>query len=139
MATTHIPPNAQLSDAAEFRNIVFANSLPRLQHLAWRAINVLGKQNSEIVIICIEVDSRWRDLANQLMPNKDWDAIRATGAAPFARGSVLWGICEMIAEEFPDLAEIAREIPREGIVKAVILTDGGCTIYDLEPKPIIDA
>jgi len=134
MATSVIPMNAQFSDAAEHRNTIYSQAMYRLQHLAWRALNVLGKGNGEIVIICIQVDSRWRATADHLMPNHDWDSIRAQGVEPIARGMVAWSVCEMVAEEFPDIASAVLEVPPEGKVKAIVLNDGGCTIYELEPK-----
>ena len=126
--------NAQFSAAAEHRNTIYRQAMPRLQHLAWRALNVLGKENGEIVIICIQVDSRWRAMAYHLMPNYDWDSIRAQGAEPIAQGTMLWSVCEMVAKEFPSIASAALEVPPEGKVKAIVLNDGGCTIYELEPK-----
>lgn len=134
MATAVIPPHAQLSEAAEYRNFMYQSAMSRLQRLAWRALNVLGKKNDEIVVVCIQVDSRWRDWVDNLMPGHDWDAIRATGADPVAQGTVTWEACKFVAEQFPDIADIALEVPPEGKVKAIVLNDGGCTVYELEPK-----
>lgn len=134
MATAVIPESAQFSEAAEHRNKIYSQMMHRLQHLAWRALNILGKRNDEVTIICIQVDSRWRDMVDYLMPNHDWDAIRATGAEPIAQGTVSWSVCGMIAKKFPDIAGVALEVPPEGKVKAIVLNDGGCTVYELEPK-----
>jgi len=134
MATAIIPEYAQLSKAAEHRNAIYSQTMPRLQHLAWRALTVLGKKNDEVVIICVQVDSTWRDLVDDLMPGHDWDAIRATGAEPIAQGIVLWSLCEFIAQEFPDIAKAVLEVPPPGKMKVIVLNDGGCTIYELEPR-----
>jgi hypothetical protein len=136
MATAIIPPSAQLSEAAEHRNLIFSQNMPRLQNFAWRALNVLNKKNSELVVVCIQVDSRWRALVDTLMPGYDWDEIRATGVDPLARGTAWWGVCKIVAEEFPDIAHVALEVPEEGKFKAIVLTDEGCTIYDIDPKPL---
>lgn len=122
-----------LSEAAEFRNGLYLQALPRLQNLAYRALYVYGKKNSEIAVICIEVDSKWRGWVDQLMPGYDWESVRATGALPIAQGTVTWPACEFVAEQFPDIAHIAREVPPEGKMKAIVLCDNGCTIYELEP------
>lgn len=135
MAIATIPKSAQLSDAAEHRNTMYMQVAHRLRHFAWRALNVLGKKNSEIAVICIEVDSRWRDWVEHIMPGHDWDAVRASGMQPVAQGTVTWAACKFIAKEFPDLAEVTMEVPPEGKVKAIVLNDGGCTIYELVPKP----
>lgn len=134
MATANIPASAQLSDAAEHRNGMYTQVAHRLQHLAWRALNVHNKKNDEIVVICIEVDSRWRAWVEHIMPGHDWDAVRASGRQPVAHATLTWEACVFIAQEFPDLAKVAMEVPPEGKAKAIVLDDGGCTIYELEPK-----
>jgi hypothetical protein len=134
VATANIPPHAQFSVAAEFRNNMYANSMSRLQHIAWRALNVLGKRNSEFVVICIQVDSPWRDLVDLLMPGYDWQSIRDKREEPIARGSAGWSICEIVAERLPDIAAVVLEVPPEGKVKVIVLSTGGGTIYELEPK-----
>lgn len=136
-ATQHIPDSAQFSESAEHRNMLFTSSLLRLQHLAFRAFNVLSKRNDEIVAVCIEVDSCWRPLVDTLMPNADWDTIRASGAEPVARGTAGWGVCQIVADAFPDLAVTALEKPDKGVMKAIVLNNGGCTIYDLNPKEMV--
>ena len=135
MATATIPENAQLSEEAEYRNTIYRQAAHRLQHLAWRALVVLGKKNCEFAIFCIQVDSRWRALVDHVMPGQDWDVIRATGADPMAQGIISWAVCTFVAKEFPDIASIALEVPPPGKMKVVVLTDGGCTIYEIEPKP----
>ncbi len=134
MATAIIPEGAQLSEAAEYRNNMYLGSLPRLQQIAWRALNVLGKRNDQIVVVCIQVDSRWRDVVDALMPGYDWQSIRDKGEEPVARGSAMWPICEVVAERLPDIAAVCLEVPTEGMVKAIVLSDGGGTVYELEPK-----
>ena len=134
MATATIPENAQLSEAAEFRNTLYMDSMSRLQHAAWRALNVLGMCNDEVVVVCIQVDSHWRYIVDLLMPGHDWQSIRDMGEEPVARGSAMWGMCKVVAERLPDIATAALELPPPGKVKAIVLSDGGGTIYELEPK-----
>lgn len=136
MATAVIPPKAQLSEAAEYRNFIVSDCMERLQHMAWRALNVLGKQNDEIVIVCIQVDDdRWRDIVDLLMPNEDWQMYRDMGKDPIARGSAMWPLCEVVAERLPPIADVIMEKPPEGKVKLIALAEGGGTVYDIEPLP----
>jgi len=135
MATAKIPESAQFSNEAEYRNKMYTQNMLRLQHLAWRALNVLGKKNDEIVVICIQVDSYWRELADSLVPNCDWQAFRDMGQDPIARGSVTWDICKTLAEELPDISDVIMEVPPKGKVRAIVLSDYGGTVYELEPKP----
>lgn len=134
MATKNIPPTAKLSLEAVLRNDIYTDALPRLQHLAWRALYVHGLTNIEFVVVCIQVDSIWRDLVDATMPNHDWQAIRDIGEEPMARGTVNWAICSVVAERLPDITDVLLETPSDGKVKAIVLTNGGGTVYELEPK-----
>lgn len=136
-ATKCIPYSAQFSDAAAHRNFLFQDSFQRLQHFAFRASNVLGKKNDEVVLVCIEVDTEWRGLVDMLMPGHDWDKVRDSGLDPIARGSAGWGVCEIVADVFPTMRGVALSKPDEGVFKAIVLNHGGCTIYDITPKEMI--
>ncbi len=59
----------------------------RVQHFLER-IAARNMEPSDVVIVLISVDdSAWtRDLADALMPDSDWQAIRNRGEVPFARG-----------------------------------------------------
>jgi hypothetical protein len=133
MATAQIPPHAQLSAQAEYRQKLFQDSHSQLQRFAWRATDTYRLTNAEFAVVCIQVDSRWRSLADLLMPHADWNAIRALGAEPIARGTVKSALLPVLAKEFPDLAEVIMEVPPAGKAKAIVLSDGGCTVYEIEP------
>jgi len=134
MATGIIPPNAQLSEAAKYRDELYKNSYSRLQHLTWRAVNVHGKSNTEIVAVCIQVDSKWRALVDHLMPGQDWQAVRDSGIDPIAHGTAGWDVCTIVAAMCPSIANEATEKPSEGYFKVFVLADGGATIFEIEPK-----
>lgn len=113
-----------------------AEKMPRLQHWAYRAANVRGLSGGDVVVVCIEVDSRWRDLVDHLMPGKEplWQEQRDLGVKPVALGTVMWRITEWLVEQFPDITDVIMEVPPEGKYKGVILNHGGCTIIEIEPK-----
>ncbi|OGG65429.1 hypothetical protein A3I99_01610 [Candidatus Kaiserbacteria bacterium RIFCSPLOWO2_02_FULL_45_11b] len=134
MGTAVIPPQAQFSEAAEYRNVMYSQSMPRLQHLAWRALNVHGQRNDEMVAVCIQVDSVWRDVVDMLMPDQDWQPIRDRGEDPIALGTASWDICQIVAEKLPNIADTALEVPPAGMMKVIVLSDEGCTIYELKPR-----
>jgi hypothetical protein len=107
----------------------------RIQHLAWRALYVRRKRADEFVVTCIQVDDpTWRPIVDALMPNYDWEAIRATGAEPIASGTAEWSLCEVVAECLPIIADVLLEKPSEGMVKVIVLAFGHCTVYEIEPK-----
>lgn len=135
MSAQSTPIGIDLSLAAEKRNNMLIQCMDRLQHLAYRALCVLGKKNSEVVAVCIHVDdARWRYIVDMLMPNHDWQQYRDLGQEPVARGTASFGLCELLADELPDIADVLRQVPEEGVMKAIVLAEGGCTVYDIKPK-----
>lgn len=134
MGTAQIPPQAQLSSEAEYRNMMYAQALPRLREMAKRAIHVHHKTNKTTFMLCVQVDSPlWRPLVDHLMPGHDWEAVRKeTGGDPTSRGSVSWATLTHIAQRLPDIREQLLEFPKEGIMKAVVLSHFGGTVFEFE-------
>lgn len=122
--------------AAEKRNAVVSANHDRLVEMARRALLEKGLTRSEFVMVCIQVDDkRWRYIVDQLMPNTPesyWQQYRDRGEEPIARGSALFSLCKVLCEELPDIASVLMEIPPEGSVKAIVLAEGGGTVYDLQ-------
>ena len=136
MSAQSTPVGMDISQAADRRNSMVSERMARLQHLAWRAINVRGLNNTEFVIVCIQVDSPWRDLVDALMPNtpeSHWQEFRDKGMVPIANGSASVEVCEIVAERCSEITQALMEKPGEGIVKCVALDEGGCTVYDIKP------
>lgn len=123
-----------VSDSAAGRHKLMAHHVPRLAQIAHRAIHVRGLEPKAIVMNCIRVDSKWREIVDMLMPNYDWQQCRDRGEEPVAIGSALFGLCELLAELFPDLKDVLLADPAEGKVKAIALDDTGLTVYEIEPK-----
>jgi len=124
-----------LSEAAQGRHDLMEQNLGRLEQIAHRAIHVKGLGANDFIIVCIKVDSRWRSVVDQLMPEHDWQQYRDQGMQPIARGSVAASFADYLAEELPDLREALREVYPYGKAKAVVLDDTGGTVYEIEPKP----
>lgn len=136
MSAQSTPVGMDISEAANRRNNMVSERMARLQHLAWRAINIRGLNNTEFVIVCIQVDSSWRDLVDALMPNtpeSHWQEFRDKGMVPVANGSASVGVCEIVAERCPEIRDVLIEEPSEGVVKCIALDEGGCTVYDIKP------
>ena len=122
-----------MSEDAKCRYAFVVDSLERLQNFAYNAKYIHQKNNDEIVIVCIKVDSKWRPIVDALMPNYYWQKIRDQGLEPIARGSALFNICEIIAEMLPDIKDILMEVPPKDYYKCIALDDTGCTVYDIQP------
>jgi hypothetical protein len=91
--------------------------------------------NDQFVVLCIAVDSDWRDLVDLLMPDHDWQQYRDRGEQPVARGTVFAAVCEYLVERLPNIEQSLMEIPPAGKAKAIVLDEGGGTVYEIEPQP----
>lgn len=129
------PIGMDQSPAAARRNEMVSQCMDRLQHLAYRAMHVRGQRNDEFVIVCIEVDSRWRGLVDRLMPDADWQRYRDMDQAPVAQGAVSLDVCAIIAEQCPEvipaLETLWQPLPPEK-ANCVALDEGGCTVYEID-------
>jgi hypothetical protein len=122
------------SESAEKRNTLVHSCMSRLQNFAYRGV-AKGLKNTDFVVVCIKVDSPWRYIVDALMPNHDWEKYRLIGEEPIARGSAMFSLCEVLAEKLPNIKQALLEIPTENKVKLIALDEGGCTVYDIDPKP----
>lgn len=116
---------------------LFEANRQRLCELAGRAA-ARGLDGTQIAIVCIQVDSDWRDLVDHFMPGVDWQKVRARGEEPIARGSVMRdGLVEMLGIAAPDLRKSLAAGPPRGEVHVIVLTTGKATLYSV--VPIVEA
>lgn len=115
----------------ELRQEIFDDSAQRLSDMAYRAIHELGKNPEDIVMVAIHVDDpEWTFVADALMPGCDWQPLRDRGEKPIARGSAMAdGICEMLSELVPDLAETIAAGPPDRHLFAFVMDGGGASVY----------
>jgi hypothetical protein len=114
----------------EKRQEIFDESAVRLSEMAYRAINVLGLDPSEVATVAINVDDpAWTDLAEKLMPGHDWQSYRDRGELPIARGSVMWGAAEYICTVCPALSMALETAPPEGHLYAFVMDGGGASLF----------
>ena len=135
MSAQSTPIGMDISEAAEGRNQIFSQNMGRLQHFAYRAMNVHGLSNEEFIVVCIMVDSSWRWLVDAIMPGADWQPFRDRGENPTARGFVslpedLRGI---IVAKLPEFDVCLSERPKEGTANCIVLDDSGGTVYEIQP------
>lgn len=120
----------------ETRDRFFQPNRERLEHMAFRATKK-GLARDEFITVAIDVDDpSWSEVVETLMPGCDWQAIRDRGEKPVARGTVLVGsIVDFLCQVCPDIAPaLTGELP-QGIVRAVVMADGGASVYYIEPFP----
>jgi len=124
-----------MSESILQREELFKINEERLKELAYRAIHVLKMDPKEFVVVCIDVDDpTWTEIVDVLMPNENWQRFRDRGEIPIARGSVYKeGICGFLKEVVPDISESLSVEPPEGDVFAIIMGDGGASVYLVKP------
>lgn len=127
------PIGMNLSASAEKRHDMVSQSMEALEHFAYRALYVLNLKNDEVVVVCIKVDSQWRDIVDMLMPDTNWQQWRDKGQEPVARGSAMFRLCHILAQRLPDITDVLLERPPDGKVKCIALDEGGCTVYEIVP------
>ena len=137
MSAQSTPIGMDLSPAAIERNEMVEQSLTRLQHFAFRALSVHGMRNDQFVIVCIFVDTEWRELVDMLMPNvpeEHWQSFRDRDMPPIARGLANLSACEYILERHPGLRASLEEVYPEGTARCIALGEGGGTVDQIEAK-----
>lgn len=135
MSAQSTPIGMDISKADEERNKIFLSSMNRLQHFAYRAMNVHELNNTQFIVVCIDVDSQWRWLVDKVIPDTDWQPFRDLGKTPIARGVVLFtdDFREILISELPDLETCLSESPAEGTANCIVLDDSGGTVYEIKP------
>jgi hypothetical protein len=124
-----------ISEREEF----FQLNKSRLEALAYRAINIKGKNPSEFMVICIDVDDpTWTEVVDVLMPNYDWDQFRDRGEKPVARGSIPMIWSEYISKVVPDVAPAFKELPK-GMVFGIVLASKGASVYLIDPTQHLES
>ncbi len=107
--------------------------------MAFRAIKK-GLNPEDFVALVIDVDDpNWKEVVEVLMPNATedyWQEFRDRGQTPVARGTAMAkGLIEYLSKVCPDVAPaLTSELP-SGIVRAVVLADGGASVYHIQPYP----
>ncbi len=92
----------------------------------------------QFVLICAEVDSKWRVVVDLFLPGINWDPERGPGKMPIARiiarlGQMNWFLGVM-NENYPSMAAHINGSPPKGHVRCFLLRDMGFMIYDIRPK-----
>lgn len=122
------------------REAYFQVNQEGLARLAWRALHVHKQKPTDFFVICVEVDDpNWRELADHLMPNENWQRFRDQNQVPFARGAVFFdSIGEYVIRTVPALATMKsakymKKVSTKQII-TVICGAGGASLYMIEPK-----
>ena len=125
-----------LNPDEEARDILFHSNRERLEQLAWRAIQ-RGLSPSQFITVLIDVDDpAWKEVVDNLMPGQNWQQYRDQGQKPLARGTVTGDFVSILSKVVPAIAPALdpNRMP-SGLVKAVIMGNGGASVYVIEPTP----
>lgn len=119
----------------EAREELFQLNKERLEHMAFRAIKK-GLSPTDFVAVCIDVDDlSWTEVVDALMPGHNWQEYRDRGEKPVARGTVIAGITEYLSAVVPTIAPALTGHLPTGVVRAIVMGDGGASVYHIEPFP----
>jgi len=115
------------------RDVLYRQNEDRLGELAHRAIQK-GMGVNDFVTVCIDVDDpSWTELVDELMPGHDWDAYRARGEKPVARGTVNASIVDYLSEVVPDITPALRGNLPPGKARVIVMGNGGASVYHVTP------
>lgn len=124
---------------AEARDQFYQPQRERLEHMAYRAIKK-GLKSDEFVAVAIDVDDpNWKEVVEVLMPNATeayWQEFRDRGETPVARGTAMAdGLVEYLSHACPDIESALTNEPPRGLVRAVVMANGGASVYYIQPFP----
>lgn len=110
-----------------------------LEHRAWRVINMVGKDSSEFMMVCIENCPRWRELVAKF-PGKTVQRVESAsrGQKGFVYAAMSWKFSNLLIKVEPKKKDLWLAKPAEGRVKVVALSQTGYMVTTLTPKPILE-
>lgn len=82
--------------------------------------------------VCMNVDDQnWQRLAEQLVPQENWQTYRDKGLIPIARGVVSSEIKHLIIKMYPNISDKLKEPVRPHHIRIAILSHG-VSLYELD-------
>lgn len=122
--------------SVEFGKFIFQDVRQQLEHLAFMATKK-GLARKQFIMLVIDVeDPIWVDFLDDLMPNEDWQQYRDRGENPLALGTIYTeDIVDYLCEAVPDIAPGLTEDLPQGVVRAVVMAEGGASVYYIKPFP----
>lgn len=120
----------------EARELIYQDSKDRLEHMAFRAFKK-GLLPDQFVMVAIDVDDpSWTEIVDALMPDHNWQEYRERGEKPIARGSALADpLLSYLSAVVPDIETALTGPLPERVVRAVVMAEGGASVYFLQPMP----
>jgi len=102
-----------------------------MQDYAWKAMHDYELHNEDFVVYCIFVDSQWKDLANFLSQNANWQLRRDEGFDPVTTGFTDWKTFEMAISCYPSLQSVQTSNLEFGMARYVVLYDNEPFVGDI--------
>lgn len=132
------PTAAEQQLFRESCNRAMSQQRTRLAHMAFTTLVVDKLSPKQFVLICAEVDSKWRVVVDPFLPDTNWDSERGPGKIPIARilarlGQMNWFL-DVMNEHYPSMRALINGSPPKGHVRCFLLRDMGFMIYDIRPK-----
>lgn len=116
----------------EWREELFRQNRQTLMEMAVE-VHTSGADLEDCLFLCVDADDEtWTELATQLTPHQDWDALRKQEQAAIALACVdMDDTVGIILRAHPDVADELLVPPIFPCVRVVVLSRG-VSLYDLE-------
>lgn len=124
---------------ADVQTCLLGEAAINVQKLAWDKIHLENKSPEELVFFCIDTNTKWFVLAEQLNNDEVDEAMQTTSAV-----SVIWGCADISFYEFlantilnkEEIRSIQEITPTSGKVKYLVFYDQGVDIREIVPRNV---
>ena len=104
--------------------------------IAHRAMYIQGLENDAFVIVCIQLEPKWRALIEEFVPDFDWEAMFDSEKFRYVIGRVQFSFCESLSEYFPEDVEILMTPPSDGKARGIVIAGNDFSLYKIDPYPL---
>ena len=118
---------AEIAGKNAHDKIISERKIP-IRNLAWQGLHEFKLKNNEFFVVCIQSDSYWKPLLDTLLSEK----FKHVNTKPIAMGIVKWSFTDdmlRFCPEISDVAELLEAVPPPDIVKLIVLSEHGLTVY----------
>ena len=134
-----MPANHALStdelDPEDFHALVVYEATRILQTLAWEEIHRNNRQSEEFIVFCLEGDSSWGRLIEDVEERSDWKKVQSQKSSPVFYGIVTEVFFENFEKMVPETTEVILNTPLSpGFVKALVCTRTRIEILEVKPN-----
>ena len=119
----------------DYHELVVYEATRILQTLAWEEVHRNNRKPAEFILFCIEGDSSWSSLLEQVNQRSDWQKVQSQKINPIFYGVATEAFFEEFKNLLPNKAEeILNTAITSGFVKALVCTKSAVEIMQVKPN-----